>query len=118
MPLFLLVFIRFIRSMLIALRNPEIHALFGWVALLILTGTVFYHHIEGWTYFDAYYFSVITLATVGYGDLTPVTDLGKLFTTVYIFLGVSTLLSFLTVLAESKPEHSLLRRVTGQHRRD
>jgi hypothetical protein len=41
---------------------------------------------------DALYFSVVTLTTVGYGDFAPQTDLGKLFTAVYVRLGIGILL--------------------------
>ena len=37
---------------------------------------------------DSFYFSVVTLATVGYGDFTPQTDAGKLFTAVYVLVGI------------------------------
>jgi voltage-gated potassium channel len=59
-------------------------------------GTVFYHLVEHFTWFDAYYFSVVTLATVGYGDLTPHTTLGRLFTTFYIFIGVGIVAAFIS----------------------
>ena len=49
----------------------------GLIVLTILTGTLFYHAVEGWRFLDALYFSVATLTTVGYGDFTPQTDAGK-----------------------------------------
>lgn len=49
---------------------------------------------------DSFYFSVITLATVGYEDFTPQTDLGKIFTVVYIFLGLGILIGFVTPIGE------------------
>lgn len=60
----------------------------GILFFLLLTGTIFYAHIEKWSYLDALYFSVITLATVGYGDLHPTSPASKIFTIFYIFIGV------------------------------
>lgn len=51
-------------------------------------GVIFYHHVENWSLVDSLYFSVITLATVGYGDLVPTTDAGKLFTVFYVLIGI------------------------------
>lgn len=43
---------------------------------------------------NSLYFSVITLTTIGYGDFSPQTDLGKMFTLVYIVIGVALILGF------------------------
>ena len=67
--------------------------LFLFVGLLV-AGTVVYSILEGWSPLDSLYFSVVTLATVGYGDLHPTTDLGKAFTIVYILTGVGVLVVF------------------------
>ena len=59
------------------------------VALCILIGsTVFFHYQEGWAWIDAWFFTVTTISTVGYGNLVPATDLGKIATTVLIFSGI------------------------------
>ncbi|PIE12743.1 MAG: potassium channel protein [Rhodobacterales bacterium] len=55
---------------------------------IIAFGTVFFHYVEGWNWVDAYFFSVVTLSTVGYGSLVPATAIGKVFTTIFIFLGL------------------------------
>ena len=55
------------------------------VIIILGIGTVFYRFVEGFSWIDAYYFSVVTLATVGYGDLAPRTTAGKLFT-IFTFL--------------------------------
>ena len=55
---------------------------------VIFVGTVFFHFIEGWGWIDAYFFTVITLSTVGYGSLVPQTVVGKLGTTLFIFVGL------------------------------
>lgn len=61
-------------------------------------GSVSYHLLEGWSWIDSLYFSVITLTTIGYGDFAPQTDLGKLFTIVYIILGLGIILTFINTV--------------------
>jgi voltage-gated potassium channel Kch len=66
------------------------------VILVIGIGTVFYHYFERFPWVDAYYFCVVTLATVGYGDYVPTTQIGKIFTTFYIFVGVGIITTFIS----------------------
>jgi voltage-gated potassium channel len=62
----------------------------------LATGTIVYHLVEHWSWINSYYFSVVTLSTVGYGDFVPTTPFGKLFTTFYIFVGVGIITTFIT----------------------
>ncbi len=96
-------FIRFGRTLRTLYRNPDTRGLLYLVALILFTGTLFYHFVEGWRWLDALYFSVITLTTVGYGDFAPKTDAGKLFTIVYIFIGLGILAGFITAVAQNQP---------------
>jgi voltage-gated potassium channel Kch len=73
--------------------DKESRSVFIWAASALLIGTITYHYLEGWSLLDALYFSVITLATVGYGDLTPTTPVAKIFTIVYVINGLSILLA-------------------------
>jgi hypothetical protein len=66
---------------------------------LLATGTVFYSLVEGWNPLDALYFSVTSLATVGYGDLTPQTTIGKIFTIFFVLAGVGVLVVFVSEVA-------------------
>jgi voltage-gated potassium channel len=75
-------------------RDPNTQPLYVVVFGLLLTGTAFYSIVERWAPLDALYFSVTTLTTVGLGDFTPVTDLGKVFTIVYVLAGISVILAF------------------------
>lgn len=72
------------------------HGLALFTFLLIGVATVFYHIVEKWSWVDAIYFSVITISTVGFGDITPHTPAGKLFTVFYILCGLGL---FVTVTA-------------------
>ncbi|GAW33599.1 voltage-gated potassium channel [Roseovarius sp. A-2] len=62
--------------------------LLAMLALMIAGGTVFFRHVEGWSWLDSYFFTVVTLSTVGYGSLVPVTVVGKIGTTVFILAGL------------------------------
>ncbi len=66
---------------------------------LLFGGATFYHKVEGWRYIDALYFSTATMTTVGYGDITPKTDTGKIFTIFFAFTGVAIALYGLSTLA-------------------
>jgi hypothetical protein len=78
-------------------RDPQFRALLLLYGALLLIGTAFYVRTEGWTVLDALYFCVVTLATVGYGDLAPRTSVGKVFTIVYILIGAGV---FVVLAAE------------------
>ena len=82
------------------LNDPKFRSLLYLVVLTLTVGTIFYHTVEGWRWLDSLYFSVITLTTVGYGDFTPETDMGKIFTMVYIFVGLGILVGFVTPIGE------------------
>lgn len=66
---------------------------------LIAVGAVFYRLVEGFSWLDSVYFTVITLATVGYGDLAPATAAGKVFTMFYVVVGIGILVAFVTKLS-------------------
>jgi hypothetical protein len=70
----------------------------GVAVTTLLVGAVFYHIVEKFNWLDAFYFCTITLATVGYGDITPHTHLGKLFTIFYVLWGVGILATFINLL--------------------
>ncbi|HEB75956.1 MAG TPA: potassium channel protein [Nitrospirae bacterium] len=60
----------------------------GLVFLVILSGTVGYSIIEGWTLFDSLYMTVITLSTIGYQEVRPLSYTGRAFTIILVFVGV------------------------------
>ncbi len=60
----------------------------GLVFLVIVSGTVGYSIIEGWTLFDSLYMTVITLSTIGYQEVSPLSRTGRAFTIVLVFVGV------------------------------
>jgi voltage-gated potassium channel len=66
------------------------------LAFIIAVGTVVFAHLENLSLLDAFYFSIVTIATVGYGDIHPSTVIGKLVAIALIIIKVGT---FLEVIA-------------------
>ena len=66
-----------------------------------------YESIEGWDFDDAIYFCIQTVTTVGYGDITPETDEGKLFTIFYIVMSFTLAFSSLALLTAAITSRSL-----------
>lgn len=81
--------------------RPVLLWAFGTMAL----GTVVYHWLEGWNYLDALYFCVISLATIGYGDLTPTTEIGRAFTIIYVINGIVILLALFDRIRVVRTRH-------------
>jgi voltage-gated potassium channel len=52
------------------------------------SGAVFFPLVENWTVLDSIYFGMVTVTTVGYGDMGPVTVEGRIFTSIYVMAGV------------------------------
>jgi len=90
LPIIPLIF-DFLRNVVALLKDRETRGVVYLVVIVLISGMVFYHTAEGWTWLDSLYFSVTTLTTVGLGDLSPKTDAGKAFTIVYILVGLSAL---------------------------
>jgi voltage-gated potassium channel len=88
------------RALVAVWRDPETKALPVVAGALVLVGTLFYWHFEGWTIIQSLYFSVVTLTTVGYGDLSPTHPGTQIFTVVYILTGFGVLVALLTSVAQ------------------
>ncbi|MCB0175743.1 MAG: two pore domain potassium channel family protein [Anaerolineae bacterium] len=75
------------------MRDKGSRLVFYWTVVVLVIGTFVYHWLEGWSYLDAFYFCVISLATIGYGDLVPTTPEAKIFTIIYVINGIAILLA-------------------------
>ena len=88
------------RALLAVWRDPETKALPLVAAALILSGTLFYWRFEDWSVIESLYFCIVTLTTVGYGDLSPTTEGTQIFTIIYILTGFGILVALLTSVAQ------------------
>lgn len=82
-------------------HDPTLAIIAGLTASEIGLATAFYHWVEGWRWLDSFYFSVVMIATVGFGDLSPKTDAGKLFTVFCILTGIGLFVSLAAAMANT-----------------
>ena len=80
------------------------------VAVIIAVGTLGYALIEDWSVTEALYATVITITTVGYGDLAPATPGGRAFAIIFTLLAIGAVGYTLTNLAAGIIERSQMRR--------
>ncbi len=100
----------FFEEMKLLLKKPQYRSMLLWVGVLLLIGTIFFNRAEGWGWLDSLYFCVVTLATIGYGDLVPTTEMGKAFTIVYALLGLGIIATFASMLARERFDMASKRR--------
>lgn len=69
--------------------------------LLVVFGTWYFSVSEHWKLIDAFYFTIMTITTVGYGDLVPTHDTSKIITSIYSVVSIPMILFVFGVVAES-----------------
>jgi len=67
----------------------------------IFIGTISFHKLEPWSWAESFYFSVVTITTVGYGDLHPSTNGSYIFTAFFILSGVAVMTASLGYIGTS-----------------
>jgi voltage-gated potassium channel len=87
------------------------------LTLLLLTavGTAGFHYIEHWSWFDSFYMVVITLSTIGYSEVHPLSHAGRVFNTALIIAGVAVVFLMIGALTQALLEFELVK-VFGRRR--
>ncbi|MCF1710601.1 potassium channel family protein [Tabrizicola sp. J26] len=84
----------------VAFRTPRFLALLFFTTLIASAGAFAFRLLEGWSLIDSFYFSVVSMATVGYGDLAPKTPAGRIFTIGFLLVGIGMFVLTVSTLAE------------------
>ena len=82
---------------------------------VLLFGTSGYMIIEDWDFVDAFYMTVITLTTVGFGEIHELGDAGKVFTVLLILAGVGVILYIISMVTQFVVE-GRIREVLGRRK--
>jgi voltage-gated potassium channel len=84
----------------------------GIAAMSLLTiGAVFFHYVQKLSWLDAFYFCTISLATIGYGDITPTTPAGKIFIMFYVIIGIGIIATFANLVVRRAVLRREIRRL-------
>ncbi|MEP2781494.1 MAG: potassium channel family protein [Pseudoruegeria sp.] len=89
------------RGLKTALSDKSVQGILLITIAIIFWASVFYHFVEGWAWVDSVYFSVVTISTVGFGDFSPETSIGKIFTIFYIIIGLGVFVTAATTIADA-----------------
>ena len=73
----------------------------GLLATVLGLGTLGFHVIEGWAWFDSFYMALITLTTVGYNEVSPLSQPGRLFNSMLMLSGVVVVFVSIGILADT-----------------
>jgi len=111
----LLTLLRFLGGVRQAWSRPDFRSILLLVVLTLTSGTIFFRTVEGWSWIDAFYFSVTTMSTIGSPGLAPQSDFGKLFTTLYIVVAVGLFVALIAFLAEGMLASSRALREKASH---
>ncbi len=103
--------LRFARSSRVALARALVA-----LVLLIALGTIGFHLLEGWTILESLYMAVLTITTVGYGEVRPLTVRGRIFDIFFMLVGVSAAAYALSSMVQTLVSSELVSTL-GERRR-
>jgi len=86
------------------------------ILIIIFAGTIAFYNLEGWSFFDSIYFTSVTMSTIGYGDMAPLTHAGKLVAMFYGFMWAPLFIGFTWLLFQSKLKKMLQASIHAYHR--
>ncbi len=82
--------------------KKQILSVFILILFIIMIWTLLFKKFEWLSFFDSLYFTIITFATIWYGDITPVTQWWKIVAMIYGLLGVPLFVGIISVIMELK----------------
>src|SRR5690349_5826612 len=82
----------------------------------IVIGTLGYRLVEGWTVFGSFYMALITLTTVGFAEVHPLSFNGRVFTSFLMVIGVTTVFVSIAILGDTRVRLELTDYFGGRRR--
>ena len=88
----------------------------GLLTTAIMIGTLGFHLVEGWPVFDCFYMTLITLTTVGYGEIHPLSFHGRMFASVLMMIGVTAVFVSIAILGDTLLRLEMMEWIWGRRR--
>jgi len=82
------------------------------ILIVIFAGSIAFYELEGWTFFNS-----VTMSTIGYGDMAPVTHAGKVVAMFYGFMGAPLFIGFTGLVFQSKLKKMLQASIHAYHKK-
>ena len=82
-------------------RGSQVALVVAFVGFLIVVGTVGYAWIEGWNWADSFYMTIITITAVGYHEVHPLSETGRIFTVCILVGGLTALGAWFALITAS-----------------
>lgn len=99
---FILTAWRLVKALFGVMKMRLFWAVFTTLALILLSGTLFYHQTEGWTYMDAFYFAFISIMPTGLDTgVVPTSTFSKIFTMIYLMVGMGVMLAMILIIGRA-----------------
>jgi pheromone shutdown protein TraB len=98
---FVLTSLRLLIAVVRARKDPVFRSAGILVTLTLVSATIFYRKVEGWLWIDAALYSVGTMATIGHPTLAPSTVAGKLFTILFMIVGIGLFIALIARIARA-----------------
>lgn len=90
-----------------ARRRTTLNLGLGLLCFWAVVGSLGFSWIEGWSLLDSVYMTVIAISTVGFSEVHPLSDFGKMFATLLIVAGLGTAIYTFTILGQTLLEGEL-----------
>lgn len=72
----------------------------GLLGAVLTMGTVGFHVVEGWRWFDSFYMALVSLTTVGYEEVHPLTESGRIFNSALLIVGVTVVFASIGIISD------------------
>lgn len=86
------------------------------IVIVIFIGAITFYIIEDLSFFNSLYFTSITMATIGYGDIVPLTHAGKVVAMFYWFMGAPLFVGLTWIFFQSKLQKMLQKSIHAYHK--